>query len=35
MQWINDNFWLVMGIGIVLILALLGLLFFLRNQNKD
>jgi LPXTG-motif cell wall-anchored protein len=35
MDWINNNFWLVMGIGIVIILVLVGLLFFLRNQNRD
>jgi LPXTG-motif cell wall-anchored protein len=34
-QFIDNNFWLIMVGGIVLLIALVGLLLFLRNQNPD
>jgi LPXTG-motif cell wall-anchored protein len=34
-QWVENNFVAIMVIGVVLLLALVGLLIFLRNQNPD
>lgn len=35
MQWMADNFWMLLAIGGVIIAALVGLLIFLRNQRPD
>jgi hypothetical protein len=35
MDWINDHFWMVMSIGIVVVIVLVGVLLFLRNQRPD
>jgi hypothetical protein len=35
MMWMSEHFWTVMGGGIVVILALVGVLLFLRNKESD
>jgi hypothetical protein len=35
MNWMADHFGMVMGIGGVVVVALIGLLLFLRNKGED
>ena len=35
MDWIMENFWLFMGLMIVLLIVLVGVLLFLRNRRPE
>jgi LPXTG-motif cell wall-anchored protein len=35
LEWMTDNFWAILGGGGVILVALLGVLYYLRNKRED
>jgi LPXTG-motif cell wall-anchored protein len=35
LDWMTENFWLILGGGILVLLVLLGILYYLRNKRED
>jgi LPXTG-motif cell wall-anchored protein len=35
LDWITENFWVFLVVGLVILAGLIGLLLFLRNRRTD
>jgi LPXTG-motif cell wall-anchored protein len=35
LDWMTENFWVILGGGILVLLVLLGILYYLRNKRED
>jgi LPXTG-motif cell wall-anchored protein len=35
LTWMTDNFWILLLGGVVIVLALLGILYYLRNKREE